>query len=167
MARKSDAAKRRKMIQSLVSASIVDKNGVEVHPLEKLRMAFALMEERGVMAEGRWLCCLSCGQNAMRDLYDEISNSGADEPFGYCFFHDEDWEAYTEENAGEIYLAYNSFLGSAKAVGRIITDCLDALGMEWAWGGSTNDRISVKLGAGTGVLTKWRRSRRLGKVVNS
>ena len=57
MAKKQDAAKRRKLVQSLVSASIVDKNGKEASPLGKLRLAFAAMEERGIVAEGRWWCC--------------------------------------------------------------------------------------------------------------
>jgi hypothetical protein len=166
---KADAAKRRKIIQSLVSASIVDENGVEVHPLEKIRMAFALMEERGVVAEGRWLCCNNCGTAFMQELFEEWPKSKPF-PFGYCFFHEDDWEDYTTEWAAEddkqhlLHLSFRSFAGADTAVGKIVTDCLDAMGLEWEWNGSAKKRIAVEMGERSGLGAKWRRSRRCAKA---
>lgn len=165
-----DAIKRRKLVQSLVGASIVDKDGVEVHPLEKLRMAFALMEERGIVAEGRWWCCNTCGTLNMQEVFETVPR-GKPMPFGYCFFHEQDWDDYTGEGdwfdavraSQSLNLTFHSFAGSDKAVGMIVTDCLDALGLEWDWNGSVRQRIAVNMGEGTGIGAKWRRSRRCVK----
>lgn len=161
MARKQDSAKRRKMVQSLVSASIVDKSGVEASPLGKLRLAFAAMGERGIIAEGRWWCCASCGNAAMADLWEDADEDEA--PLGYCFFHEQDWDAYLVD--GTIYLAYQSFTGPSKCVGWIITDCLDSVGLEWEWNGSERQRILVKLCEGEPMDRTWRRSARLTRSI--
>ena len=160
---KADAAKRRKMIQSLVGASIVDKNGVEVHAVEKLRMAFALMEERGVIAEGRWWCCERCGKRNMQEVFETVPR-GKPLPFGYCFFDDDDWVNYAVNRYEFLVLTFKSFAGSHKAVGMIVTDCLDSLGLEWKWDGSEDQEIQVCMGEDTGVNAKWRRS---GRCVES
>jgi hypothetical protein len=163
MAKKQDAAKRRKLVQSLVSASIVDKNGKEASPLGKLRLAFAAMEERGIVAEGRWWCCGTCGNYAMGDLWKQSAEH--ESPLGYCFFHEQDWDSYLAD--GTVYLAYQSFTGPSQCVGRIITDCLDSVGLEWEWNGSAKTRILVKLCDGEPMDRTWRRSKRLVKSIVS
>ena len=158
----SRAQKAFRGLRHLVNAAIVDDGGNEIGPLDKLRLVFYGLAQRGIMAEGRWLCCLSCGSAAMEDAYGEWEEKGSGQPFGFCFFHDQDWDTYLE--TGELYLAFGACGGSDRAVGILITDALDVFGLDYEWNGNSRRRIRVKLYDGRPKETTWRRSRLFGKV---
>lgn len=119
-------------------------------PLGRLAHVFQGLEDRGLIARGRHLCCHSCGCSDMHDKFD-ASEDGC-KPLGFVFFHDQDWDHYLE--SGELWLSYGSFTGLPEHIGRIIVDALEIFDLPYEWDGSGDTRIRLTLGKP--VQRRWR-----------
>lgn len=119
-------------------------------PLGKLAQMFEGLENRGLIARGRFACCHSCGCYDMHQRF-EKSADGC-KPLGFVFFHDQDWENYLE--CGELWLSYGSFTGLPEHIGCIITDALDIFGLDYEWDGKGSTRIRIRMGKP--IQRQWR-----------
>ena len=107
-----------------------------------LRAAFLEMRKHGILAEGEWTCCLSCGVAEMQEVADRYPKGRT--PIGYCFYHGQDTDSL--EETGTTMLAFGSLCKiSDVEVGRIAVECLNRAGVSTVWSGSERQRIQFTL----------------------
>jgi hypothetical protein len=87
--------------------------------------AFALLRKRGYFAAENFLCCQSCGWDALSEEQARFA----------VFYHKQDAERLKE--GGDLFLCWGGD-------GEEIVDILKNYGLEVNWDGSTNSRIMVK-----------------------
>lgn len=108
-----------------------------------LTTAFKMMRTYGIFARQNFLCCQTCGCNAVDKAVEEKRKKNDDVPLGYCFYHAQDAAILREE--GRVMLAYGAIddNGDSTAVGSIIAMCLRECGVAYKWDGKRYTRIEA------------------------
>ncbi|PPF85414.1 hypothetical protein C5E07_06745 [Pseudoclavibacter sp. RFBJ3] len=116
---------------------------------EKLRAAFADLEQAGVVARMNFACCQNCGHaeiEAERTIGKHV---------GYVFFHQQDAERLAGDDA-ELLLAFGTFAASAsqtaeeraeaeQQLGRLVATTMRSNGLAVEWDEQTSSRIAVSI----------------------
>ena len=141
---------RRLVDQALADHAAEQADWKGLTDCDRLDMAFAALNDEGIVARQDFTCCQTCGH---AEIADEIDGAGGpDAVRGYTFFHMQDTEAAV--NGHGLYLAYGATepgQDAAAAVGRVVAGALAAAGLSVAWDGDVQRRIGVDL--------TWRRRR--------
>ena len=112
---------------------------------DRLELAFAALEEEGIVARQNFTCCSTCGGT---EIWEEIEAARADGVAGqgYAFFHMQDTEAAVEGHG--LYMSYGACdagEAAAIAIGYRIVAQLEAHGLTTQWDGSWSQRIGVPM----------------------
>jgi hypothetical protein len=140
------------MLQRALQAhALAEKTWPAVTDYDRLRAAFAALEDRGITARENFSCCGTCGSTEIWDEMDDARNGGATVT-GYAFFHMQDTERAADGDG--LYLNYGAVEeGEAAALGgaATIVSELERHGLAVDWDGSWGKRI--------GVTLDWKRRR--------
>ncbi len=114
---------------------------------DRLDIAFAQLEGKGIMARQNFSCCGTCGAGEIGDEMDQATAAGAP-PRGYVFYHRQDTESAVEGHG--LYLNYGSSRGeeseeAALRIGAEIAGALRQQGLQVDWDGAWAKRISIRL----------------------
>jgi len=121
---------------------------------DRIDLAFADLENNGIVARQNFTCCQSCGNAEIGEEIEEYSKSA--DPLGYVFYHMQDTEGACD--GGSLYLAFGTVGGTdedAVAVGERIRDALEREELAVRWCGTLGKRICI-----TGLDWKKRRNDR-------
>jgi hypothetical protein len=119
---------------------------------DRLDVAFANLEQQGIVARQNFTCCQNCGHAEVGEEIEEAQM--LQEVKGYTFYHMQDTESAAE--TGTLWLAYGSLSGDegdSVAVGRAVAAAIGDVGLTVKWDGSLSKRICV-----TGM--EWKRRRK-------
>lgn len=149
-----DAEIEEDVVARIVDAELLEHYGLqetwtEPTDCDKLDVAFAAMEKRGLVARQNFTCCNTCG---LAEIWREITAAEESrEVCGYAFYHMQDTEGAVE--GGTICIKYGPTTGTtAEDVGDHICDALEASGLGFGWSGSADDTIEVD-------VADWRKRR--------
>lgn len=112
---------------------------------DRLDLAFAELEEGGIVARQHFSCCQSCGSTEIWDEVDEAEDEGRTVR-GYTFYHMQDTEAAVD--GGGVFLAYGAAAEGDEAILEIAREVVETLrrhGFAPDWDGSARHRIHVPL----------------------
>lgn len=120
---------------------------------DRLDDAFSALDRAGVLTRHNFTCCNSCGYAEIWDPIVEREARGQALQ-GYAFYHRQDTEGVASaDGRGLLYLSFGAVDSDedddAERVGRVITEALQAEGLETRWDGKAGRRI--------GVMLDWRR----------
>ncbi|MBC9712376.1 hypothetical protein H9Y04_07300 [Streptomyces sp. TRM66268-LWL] len=104
---------------------------------ERIRAAFAALEQRGITARENFTCCRTCADT-------EIGAEAADDARGYVYFHSQCTEGAAAGHG--LMLLYGAFDGgglSTVDVGREVVAALDGVGLASEWDGSPTRAVHV------------------------
>jgi hypothetical protein len=111
----------------------------------RIAKAFATLRKQGVLARMDFLCCSTCGHDAMdRDALAMVANGRRIK--GYAFYHAQDAQVLEEHgkvHIGYDYVANPSGSSTAEHIGRLIVETCTAAGLTCEWNGDSNKRILV------------------------
>lgn len=117
----------------------------EITDCDRLDLAFAALESKGIVSRQNFSCCGTCGSGEIWDEIDTVNSMGI-EVRGYTFFHQQDTESAVE--GGGLYLNYGSVEEGNEAtvtIGREIQHELETHGLTTDWDGKLAMRIGVSL----------------------
>lgn len=117
---------------------------------ERLRQAFDVLEERGLLTRENYWCCQTCAFAAITDEIGEELDDGSDVR-GFVFFHSQDTDRAVEE--GYLLLSYGGIgrepgregPAPSKEIGEEIVELLRSAEFAPEWSGSPNDPIEVPI----------------------
>ncbi|MDX1993250.1 MAG: hypothetical protein SF029_12730 [bacterium] len=107
---------------------------------DRLDMAFAELEKRGILARQNFACCQNCG---FAEIGEEI-RAAAFPVKGFTFYHMQDTEAAMED--GSLCLAYSAIDfqdASCVEIGKQIVEILEKFDLKTAWDGTIQTRIEI------------------------
>ena len=118
---------------------------------DKLDLAFADLEEQGIIARQDFWCCARCAHYAAAF---ETSRNKREEGFwkGYVFYHEQDTD---EAPSGSLLLGFGAYEDSdeaMKAVARTVVETLGRYKLKTRWNGRPDTRIDV-----IDLNWRWRR----------
>ncbi|MGO9108386.1 MAG: DUF6891 domain-containing protein [Thermoguttaceae bacterium] len=119
---------------------------------DRLDLAFANLEDQGIVARQNFTCCQNCGHAEIGAEIEQAQKLR--EVKGYVFYHMQDTESAVE--TGTLWLAYGSLTGDEEesvAIGHAIVEAIRHVGLAVKWNGSLNQRICA-----TGIDWKRRRN---------
>ena len=114
---------------------------------DRLDIAFAQLEEKGIVARQNFSCCGTCGAGEILDEMEQATAAG-NPSRGYAFYHQQDTESAVEGHGLCLNYGTDSSNESEEAALRIGHEIVDALrkqGLEVDWNGAWSKRISVRL----------------------
>jgi hypothetical protein len=112
---------------------------------DRLELAFASLERRGIICRRDFTYCLSDGYNEIWDEVDREVGSGK-VVRGFAFFHMQDTEHALQD--GDLALGYGSLLDEEVAdvaIGKEVAAIIEGAGLRVHWNGSIKRRILVTL----------------------
>lgn len=121
----------------------------ETTDCDRLDLAFADLERKGIVSRQDFTCCGTCGVAEIGAEVDEYEKAGT-QARGYTFYHSQDTESAALGHG--LYLNYGSVKegeAAALAIGREVVRTLEENGLETKWDGSWKQRI--------GVVLEWKR----------
>jgi hypothetical protein len=125
---------------------------------DKLDLAFADLEEQGIIARQDYWCCSRCAHYAAGfEIFD--NERGEDFWKGYVFFHEQDTDGAP---GGSLLLGFGAFKEddkAAKEVARTVIETLGRYKLKTRWNGNTDIRIRV-----VNLNWRWRRFTRRPKL---
>ena len=121
---------------------------------EKLRAAFADLERAGVVARMNFACCQDCGHAEIK------AEKTADGQTGYVFFHQQDAERLSGDDA-QLFLAFGLFTThgastpeeralAARQLGLLIATTMRSNGLAVDWDEQASSRIAIS-------ISNWRK----------
>jgi hypothetical protein len=118
---------------------------------DRLDLAFAALNQQGIVARQDFSCCNNCGHTDIWDEIDEVEEGPPVE--GYVFYHFQCTERAIE--SGQLLLAYGAVDEGEEALAHVanrVVRALRAAGLDAKWEGSAGHPIVVD-----GLV--WRRRR--------
>ncbi|MBS2013669.1 MAG: hypothetical protein JST00_12315 [Deltaproteobacteria bacterium] len=117
---------------------------------DRLRRAFDLLEERGVLARENYWCCQTCAYSAIDQEIDDGLEAGA-QIRGYVLFHSQDTDRAVE--SGHLLLRYGGVTAdperegadASKKIGEEVVALLRSSDFEPLWSGSPDDVITLPI----------------------
>jgi len=118
---------------------------------DKLDLAFADLEEQGIIARQDFWCCARCAHYAAAS---EIYGKERNESFwkGYVFYHEQDTD-YAPD--GSLSLGFGAYEGGDEAMKAVASTVVETLGrykLNTQWNGKPDTRIEV-----VDLNWRWRR----------
>ncbi|HSH04805.1 MAG TPA: hypothetical protein VLL52_19995 [Anaerolineae bacterium] len=111
---------------------------------DRLDIAFAELNQIGIVARQHFTCCQTCGHY---EIDDEVRGAAKrQEVLGYVFYHQQDTASAVER--GYLYLAFGAVVDApqqVKLVGERVVQALRDVGLSVKWEGDINRRIRVAL----------------------
>lgn len=100
----------------------------------RLKVAFEILNRKGIKTEANFMCCQSCGSAAMVLTKEDR---------GGVFWHDQDDEHFHEH--GELRFAFFTEDGEgALQIGKDLVEALTTVGFDVEWSGSSDQRPAIK-----------------------
>jgi hypothetical protein len=112
---------------------------------DRLDLAFAALETRGVICRQDFSCCGNCGSGEILTEMEDVRSKGLSAR-GYAFYHIQDTERAVD--GGGVYLSFGSEekgRAASECIAREICSALNSHGLTTEWNGSADQRILVKL----------------------
>lgn len=160
-------ASRDEIVRSAVDAFVEDLPGVDVEGVsarvadqelaaqrqreatwtartdcDRLDLAFAELEQNGIVARQNFSDCGTCGAAEIEDEIDQ-ARAGGGNARGYVFFHQQDSEGALD---GSLYLSYGAVDPSERAqlaVAREVVAALTKAGLSASWNGRFDTRVAI------------------------
>ena len=118
---------------------------------DKLDLAFADLEEQGIIARQDYWCCARCAHSAAG--YEIFGNErGEDFWKGYVFYHEQDTD---DAPSGSLMLGFGAYEEGDEAMKEVARTVIETLGrykLKAEWNGKANTRIDV-----VNLNWRWRR----------
>jgi hypothetical protein len=118
---------------------------------DKLDLAFADLEEQGIIARQDYLCCSGCAHSAAG--FEIFGNErGKDFWKGYVFYHQQDTDGAP---GGSLLLGFGAYEDGDEAMQEVARTVIETLGrykLKARWNGKTDTRIEV-----IDLNWRWRR----------
>lgn len=131
--------------EALQAHSLAQSQWPSVTDCDRLDLAFAELDELGIISRQNFSCCGTCGSGEILDEMDAAAAQGRD-VIGYTFYHAQDTES-AAEGCG-VCLNYGTGKddeGAAIEIAQKVVAVLEAHGLTTTWDGTWERRIAVAL----------------------
>jgi hypothetical protein len=145
-----DDAALEKMVDSFIEEArrqqlAAQTNWPAITDFDRLEVAFAALEEQGIVARHDFTCCGTCGASEIHAEISQERDSGRT-IHGYVFYHQQDTESAVDGYG--LHFNYGPVMSGQlnyEDVAKVLVAALTGAGLAVEWNGNTNQRVKAAL----------------------